>query len=67
MPLSFDHKPTDEKEQARIEKSGSMVIEGRIDGGINLSRALGDLKYKTNTDLPPEEQAVTALPDILKF
>jgi len=64
VPLSFDHKPEDEIEFSRITKAGSEVKYGRVDGGLNLSRALGDLQYKKNESLPLEEQAVTPLPDI---
>lgn len=64
LPLSFDHKPDDEIELRRIEKAGSVVTEGRVDGNLNLSRALGDLKYKTNKDLKPEEWPITANPDV---
>ena len=64
LPLSFDHKPDDEVELRRIEKAGSVVSEGRVDGNLNLSRALGDLKYKTNKDLKPEEWPITANPDV---
>lgn len=64
LPLSFDHKPEDEIELRRIEKAGSVVTEGRVDGNLNLSRSLGDLKYKINKDLKPEEWPITANPDI---
>lgn len=40
---------------------------GRVNGNLNLSRALGDLEYKQNTSLPPEEQMITANPDISKI
>jgi serine/threonine protein phosphatase PrpC len=41
IPLSIDHKPTLKKERERIYKAGSTVnIEGRIDGNLNLSRAI---------------------------
>lgn len=33
-------------------------------GGLNLSRAIGDHAYKKTSTLSPEEQAITALPDI---
>jgi serine/threonine protein phosphatase PrpC len=46
VPLSFDHKPENEEERTRIEKAGSTITEGRVDGNLNLSRSLGDLKYK---------------------
>lgn len=40
---------------------------GRVNGNLNLSRALGDLEYKNNSKLPPEEQMITANPDIEKI
>jgi protein phosphatase 1G len=65
IDLSIDHKPNDPRELARIEASGSHVSqEGRVDGNLNLSRALGDLMYKGRDALPPEAQAVTADPDV---
>lgn len=44
--LSFDHKPECQIEIDRIYKAGSTITEGRVDGNLNLTRALGDLKYK---------------------
>ncbi len=38
-----DHKPDDPAELARIKKAGGEVMEGRINGNLNLSRAIGDL------------------------
>lgn len=67
IPLSFDHKPENEEERARIEKAGSTITEGRVDGNLNLSRSLGDLKYKQNKNLKPEEHPVTANPDIFEY
>lgn len=55
IPLSFDHKPENEEERRRIEKAGSTIVEGRVDGNLNLSRSLGDLKYKQVRSLKPEE------------
>ena len=42
-------------------------MEGRVDGNLNLSRSLGDLKYKRKKELTPEEQPITALPDVRVF
>lgn len=53
VPLSFDHKPENEIERQRIENSGSTIIEGRVDGNLNLSRSLGDLKYKQKKQFTP--------------
>jgi protein phosphatase 1G len=56
VEMSIDHKPNDEIEKNRIEKAGSEVnAEGRVDGNLNLSRSLGDLKYKNKTHLSAEE------------
>jgi protein phosphatase PTC2/3 len=63
-PLSFDHKPDNPEERARIEAAGGRVRNGRIDNGLNMSRALGDLGYKQRAGLPPEKQMVTAEPDV---
>uniref|UniRef100_A0A182WLM5 protein-serine/threonine phosphatase n=1 Tax=Anopheles minimus TaxID=112268 RepID=A0A182WLM5_9DIPT len=66
--MSFDHKPEDTIEFERIEKAGGRVtLDGRVNGGLNLSRAIGDHGYKMNKTLPPEEQMISALPDIEKI
>jgi len=65
IEMSEDHKPTSEIEYKRIKKAGGKVTQdGRVNGGLNLSRAFGDHSYKTNKDLPLEEQMISALPDI---
>nr|XP_032631098.1 protein phosphatase 1G isoform X2 [Chelonoidis abingdonii] len=65
VDMSYDHKPEDELELARIKNAGGKVtMDGRVNGGLNLSRAIGDHFYKRNKDLPPEEQMISALPDI---
>lgn len=38
---------------------------GRVNGNLNLSRAIGDLMYKSNTALPPERQVVSGVPDVV--
>lgn len=63
--MSIDHKPEDEIELNRIIKAGGKVSsDGRVNGGLNLSRAIGDLGYKQNKELGPKEQMITALPDV---
>jgi protein phosphatase 1G len=37
-------------------QAGGFVADGRVNGSLNLSRALGDLEYKSNAELGPEEQ-----------
>jgi len=63
-PLSFDHKPQNEAEKARIQAAGGFVDFGRVNGNLALSRATGDFEFKKSADLPPEQQIVTAFPDV---
>lgn len=63
-PLSFDHKPQDEGEKARITAAGGYVDLGRVNGNLALSRAIGDFEFKRSTSLAPEQQIVTAFPDV---
>jgi len=67
IPLSFDHKPECETEIARIEAAGSVITEGRVDGHLNLTRALGDLKFKKKPGLTAEQHCITANPDVYEY
>lgn len=67
IPMSFDHKPESQVELDRITKAGSEVVEGRVDGNLNLTRAFGDLKYKQKKQFKPEEQPITANPDCYEY
>ncbi|CAA2974399.1 probable protein phosphatase 2C 60 isoform X2 [Olea europaea var. sylvestris] len=62
--LSKDHKPDLEAEKERILNAGGYVQYGRVNGSLNLSRAIGDMELKQNRSLPAEKQIVTANPDI---
>ena len=44
--MSDDHKPEDPAEQERIVTAGGRVTcDGRVNGGLNLSRAIGTFTY----------------------
>lgn len=64
-PLSFDHKPQNEGERNRIVAAGGFVDFGRVNGNLALSRAIGDFEFKKCANLPPEQQIVTAFPDVV--
>ncbi|KAI0164510.1 PP2C-domain-containing protein [Hypoxylon sp. FL1284] len=64
-PLSFDHKPQNEGEKARITAAGGFVDFGRVNGNLALSRAIGDFEFKKSAELAPEQQIVTAFPDVV--
>mmetsp|Transcript_11695 Transcript_11695/g.29580 ORF Transcript_11695/g.29580 Transcript_11695/m.29580 type:complete len:285 (-) Transcript_11695:231-1085(-) len=62
--LSFEHKPNSDIERERIHNAGGFVSSmGRVNNNLNLSRSIGDLKYKCNKAIPPSAQMITAEPD----
>lgn len=65
IPLSFDHKPTNQLEMDRISAAGGFVEFGRVNGNLALSRAFGDFDFKRNSNIIAEKQIVTADPDII--
>lgn len=65
VELSIDHKPEDADEKARIVAAGGTVTaDGRVNDGLNLSRAIGDHVYKWRADLALADQMISALPDV---
>ncbi|GMF79453.1 unnamed protein product [Aspergillus oryzae] len=53
-----------EGEKARISAAGGFVDFGRVNGNLALSRAIGDFEFKKSPELAPEQQIVTAYPDV---
>ncbi|EGR33249.1 protein phosphatase 2c, putative [Ichthyophthirius multifiliis] len=62
--MSEDHKPENQQELERILQAGGNVYDGRVNGNLNLSRAIGDLQYKNNKNLTVDKQLIIAVPDI---
>ncbi len=54
-----------EGEKARICAAGGFVDFGRVNGNLALSRAIGDFEFKKSAELSPEQQIVTAFPDVV--
>lgn len=65
VELSKDHKPDVPMERSRVVAAGHYVEDGRVDGVIAISRAIGDWEYKSPTS-PPEKMAVSGLPEVSK-
>jgi serine/threonine protein phosphatase PrpC len=55
VPLSEDHKPDDPIERKRIYTANGFVEDGRVNGMLALSRALGDFEYKNNPSMKPKD------------
>ncbi|KAH7042901.1 phosphatase 2C-like domain-containing protein [Linnemannia elongata] len=62
---SIDHKPANIDESARILFSGGYVENGRVNGLLATSRALGDFGFKSTDTTDPGEQIVIAVPDVV--
>ena len=46
VDMSLDHKPEDDLEATRIRNAGGRVTaDGRVNGGLNLSRAIGKARW----------------------
>ncbi|CAE8650283.1 unnamed protein product [Polarella glacialis] len=75
IDMSEDHKPNLPGELARIQRAGGSIVEQRVagtthyrvNGNLNLSRSIGDLLYKQNPNLAPEDQMIACHPDIQHF
>merc|ERR1711974_454029 len=61
--LTTDHKPNIVSERARIEAAGGIVIFGRTNGTLAVSRAIGDFAMKS-AEKDAADQCVTAIPHI---
>lgn len=66
VDLSEDHKPDLPSERSRVLHAGHMVEEGRVDGIIAISRAIGDWEYKS-PNLEAQKMAVSAYPEVRSF
>lgn len=75
VALSEDHKPNAPGEKARIIAAGGYLEQQggangamyRVNGNLNLSRALGDLEYKKDRRRGPEAQIISGTPDVEVF
>ena len=65
--LNREHKTTMEKEYARIRKEGGTIDNFRINGKLNITRAIGDLNYKNKKNKFIYQQDVLAIPEVYKY
>ncbi|XP_078373744.1 integrin-linked kinase-associated serine/threonine phosphatase 2C-like isoform X1 [Oculina patagonica] len=58
VSLSKDHSPSQYEERMRIQKAGGTVREGRVLGVLEVSRSIGDGRFK--------RCGVTCVPDVMR-
>jgi protein phosphatase 1G len=64
VEMSMDHKPSLDGECKRIIEAGGFVVNGRVNGNLNLTRAIGDQDYKRDASIGPEKQIISGVPDV---
>jgi len=69
VALTEDHKPGNPSESKRIIAAGGYLTTGsngdlRVCSDLNLSRAIGDLRFKNNPNLTHSEQIICSTPDV---
>ena len=62
--LNKEHQIIIKAEKDRVLKSGASIIGYRINGMLNLTRAIGDLVFKSNNNKKIYEQSVISIPEI---
>ena len=65
--LNKEHKTTYDKEANRLKKVGAKLQNYRINGKLNITRAIGDLSYKNKKDKFIYEQDVLVIPEVSKY
>jgi len=67
IKLNKEHKVSNPIEHGRIISSGMSVRNGRVDGKLVVTRAIGDFMFKSNEQKMAHEQAVTCFPEVNKL
>ena len=67
IKMNKEHKTTMEKEFTRIVKGGGTIKNFRINGKLNITRAIGDLNYKNKNKKFIYEQNILAIPEVFKY
>jgi serine/threonine protein phosphatase PrpC len=58
--MSFDHTPSSKDEKDRIKAAGGLVVQGRLNGVLAVSRSFGDAPHK---DVEEQGQLIST-PDV---
>ena len=66
-PLSYDQTPGLETEKQRILKAGGVVVDGRVDGELAVSRAFGDFEFKELSSLMTDDYNASEPDDVCQL
>jgi len=66
VELSQDHKPNLPGERKRIFAAGGIIENGRVNRDLNLTRAIGDMRYKKDKTIPQADQIISGFPELHK-
>ena len=67
MPFSADHKNLSDCEILRVQQAGRFSNNfGRVNGNLNVSRSIGNLKHEQTANAVPSKRMITADPEILQ-
>jgi len=66
VELSVDHKPNLPGERKRIFAAGGIIENGRVNRDLNLTRAIGDMRYKKDKSIPQADQIISGFPELHK-
>jgi serine/threonine protein phosphatase PrpC len=62
--LSMEHKPYNPIEKRRITEAKGNIINNKLNNDLDISRSLGDFRYKSQKVLTIENQLVSNIPNI---
>lgn len=68
MISTVDHTPSLISEFVRVtETVRDFIVNGRVRGGLNLTRAMGDYDYKIENEKYKLEPSISAVPDVIEI
>ena len=65
--ITKDHNPHDSIEKARIESAGHVVLDGKVDGRLNISRVFGRMDLKREDIEKAKTMAIERTPDVTRI
>lgn len=58
IQLTVDHRPDNQNERMRIEKSGGFIASNRVQGKLGVTRSFGDFEFKSSKKIVLSEPEI---------